>query len=169
MVDESLEVADREIQQSETGQQLLYRLNFLLLTLGDGFRQLDGGRVLTLSDLGLCQGDGALMVPDHALEKQPLTAGAVGPLQPPHLLCSYRAVVAVMLTALGNLLAASGTLKLASRTRGRARGVAPDSLGMPAASLPREQPIRAIVRATTTATTLVRISLRSIDNARSTR
>jgi hypothetical protein len=50
----------------------------LLLSLGDGFRQLDGGRVLALSDLGLCHGDGALMVPDHALEKQPLTAGAVG-------------------------------------------------------------------------------------------
>jgi hypothetical protein len=72
------EVADRGIQQSETGQQLLYRLDFLLLSLGDGFRQLDGGRVLALSDLGLCHGDGALMVPDHALEKQPLTAGAVG-------------------------------------------------------------------------------------------
>jgi hypothetical protein len=57
----------RHGKQSEVGQQLLHRLDFLLLALGDGFSQLDGGRVLALSDLGLCHGDGALMVPDHAL------------------------------------------------------------------------------------------------------
>ena len=57
----------RHGKQSEVGQQLLHRLDFLLLALGDGFSQLDGGRVLALSDLGLCDGDGALMVPDHAL------------------------------------------------------------------------------------------------------
>src|SRR5829696_5226276 len=54
-------------KQSDVGQQLLHRLDFPLLALGDGFSQLDGGRMLTLSDLGLCQGDRALMVPNHAL------------------------------------------------------------------------------------------------------
>jgi hypothetical protein len=57
----------RHGKQSEVGQQILHRLDFLLLALGDGFSQLDGGRVLALSYLGLCHGDGALMVPDHAL------------------------------------------------------------------------------------------------------
>jgi hypothetical protein len=59
MVDESPRWLIVEIQQSEVGQQLLHRLDFLLLALSDGFGQLDGGRVLALSDHGLCQGDGA--------------------------------------------------------------------------------------------------------------
>ena len=69
MVDESPRWLIVERQQSEVGRRLMHRLDFLLLALDYGFRQLDGGQVLALSDLGLCQGDGALMVPDHALWK----------------------------------------------------------------------------------------------------
>jgi hypothetical protein len=47
-------------------------------------------------------------------------------------------------------------------------GVAPGSLGMPAASLPREQPIRAMVRAKTAAIRVVRIRVRFIETCVST-